>query len=301
MELQNLPDIHFPRCYLPLDNDTATSESHMHVFCDASEPVYGAVACLQIKDEHNDNHVVFVMARSRIAPKRQLSIPRLELCAALSGAQLANLLSSELTIPIQSVTLWTDSTTVLTWLTSESCRYKVFVGTRIAEFQTMTDIKNWRYVDTKNNPADDITRGKTLLELSQRHRWSQGPPFLLLSSNCWPANPCAPPESEPVEELRKTMFCGTVMSAISNLPDPKKYSNWDDEGICCKGPKRRAPLRNSMPSKPKRPYQSVANYSPCLLNMTLILVSSEWEIDFEEWRHLIMKISIQLYWIQTIP
>ena len=53
------------------------------------------------------------MARSRIAPKRQLSIPRLELCAALSGAQLANLLSSELTIPIQSVTLWTDSTTVL--------------------------------------------------------------------------------------------------------------------------------------------------------------------------------------------
>ena len=228
LELQNLPDIHFPRCYLPLNNDTATSESHMHVFCDASERVYGAVAYLQIKDEHNDNHVVFVMARSRIAPKRQLSIPRLELCAALSGAQLANLLSSELTIPIQSVTLWTDSTTVLTWLTSESCRYKVFVGTRIAEIQTMTDIKNWRYVDTKNNPADDITRGKTLLELSQRHRWSQGPPFLLLSSNCWPANPCAPPESEPVEELRKTMFCGTVMSAISNLPDPKKYSNWDD-------------------------------------------------------------------------
>ena len=81
---------------------------------------------------------------------------------------------------------------------------------------------------TKNNPADDITRGKTLLELSQKHRWSQGPPFLLLNSNCWPANPCMPHESEPVEELRKTMYCGTAMSHIINLPDPKKYSNWND-------------------------------------------------------------------------
>ena len=83
-------------------------------------------------------------------------------------------------------------------------------------------------MDTKNNPADDITRGKNLLELSQKHRWSQGPPFLLLNSNCWPANPCMPHESEPVEELRKTMFCGTAMSDIINLPDPKKYSNWND-------------------------------------------------------------------------
>ena len=77
----------------------------MHVFCDASERVYGAVAYLQIKNEHDSTHVAFTMARSRIAPKRQLSIPRLELCAALSGAQLANLLNSVLTIPIQSVTL----------------------------------------------------------------------------------------------------------------------------------------------------------------------------------------------------
>lgn len=125
------------------------------------------------------------MARSRIAPKRQLSIPRLELCAALSGAQLANLLKSELTIPLQSVTLWTDSTTVLSWLTSDSCRYKVFVGTRIAEIQTLAYTVSWRYVDSKKNPADDLTRGKSLLELSQQNRGSQGPPFLLHNNSYW--------------------------------------------------------------------------------------------------------------------
>jgi len=227
LELQNLPDIHCPRCYLPPSINAAISESHLHVFCDASERVYGAVSYLQTTDKHHHTHVSFIMARSRIAPKRQLSIPRLELCAALSGAQLANLLSSELTIPLQSVTLWTDSTTVLSWLTSDSCRYKVFVGTRVAEIQTLTDTKSWRYVDSKSNPADDLTRGKTLLELSQPHRWHQGPPFLLMHTECWPANPAVLAGSEPVEELRKSMFCGTVM-ANTNLPDPNKYSSWDD-------------------------------------------------------------------------
>jgi len=164
LELQNLPDINFPRCYLPIFTNT-TTDHHVHVFCYASERVYGAVAYLQTQDKHDQTHVSFIMARSRVAPKRQLSIPRLELCAALSGAQLANLLSTELTIPLQSVTLWTDSTTVLSWITSDSCRYKVFVGTRIAEIQTLTDTKSWRYVDSKNNPADDITRGKTLVEI----------------------------------------------------------------------------------------------------------------------------------------
>lgn len=77
-------------------------------------------------------------------------------------------------------------------------------------------------------PADDIARGKTLLELSQQHRWSQGPPFLLLNTNCLPANPCAPAESEPVEELRKSMFCGTVMSDNQTLPDLNKFSSWGD-------------------------------------------------------------------------
>ncbi|XP_069378750.1 uncharacterized protein [Paralichthys olivaceus] len=125
LELNNLPDIHFPRCYLPTCINSATSDSQMHVFCDASERVYGAVAYLRVEDNVENIHVSFIMARSRIAPKRQLSIPRLELCAALAGAQLAHLLSAELTIPQQSVTLWTDSTTVLSWLTSDSCRYKV--------------------------------------------------------------------------------------------------------------------------------------------------------------------------------
>ena len=104
-------------------------------------------------------------------------MPRLELSAALAGAQLSSLLQQELTLPLESIILWSDSTTVLTWLKAESCRYKVFVRTRIAQNQTLTDASQWRYVDTKNNAADDLTRGRLCCHLSAmpRARWTSVP------------------------------------------------------------------------------------------------------------------------------
>ena len=111
----------------------------MHVFCDASEQAYGSVVYLTTKSD-DTVHVSFVMARSRVAPKRQQSMPRLELCAALTGAQLSSLVHRELTLSITQTFLWTDSTTVLTWLTSASCRFKVFVGTRVSEIQDLTTL-----------------------------------------------------------------------------------------------------------------------------------------------------------------
>lgn len=133
----------------------------------------------------------------------------MELSAALTGAQLAKLLSSELTLRIDTNTLWTDSTTVLRWILSDSCRYKVFVGTRVAEIQDLTDVQSWRYVDSASNPADDITRGKTLQELSEPTRWNQGPSFLLQTSDYWPTTPAIPLKEEP-SELRKSVFCGVT-------------------------------------------------------------------------------------------
>ena len=110
-------------------------------------------------------------------------MPKLELCAALTGAQLTQVLKRELTIDINQLSLWSDLTTVLTWLKSESCRFKVFVGTRVAEIQELTDGHVWKYVDSANNPADDVSRGKRLRELVEPNRWSQGPSFLLQSPN----------------------------------------------------------------------------------------------------------------------
>lgn len=120
--------------------------------------------------------VFFVMEWSLLARQRQLSMPRLELCAALVGAQLSALILSALTIT--RTFLWTDSTAALNWLKSESCRFKVLVGTRFAEIQELTQDHEERYVNSLSNPADDVTRGKTLAELIQPNQWAEGPAFL---------------------------------------------------------------------------------------------------------------------------
>ncbi|XP_029688155.1 uncharacterized protein [Takifugu rubripes] len=155
-------------------------------------------------------------------------MPRLELSAALTGAQLASVLQTELTLPIRTIILWSDSTTVLHWITSESCQYKVFVGTRVAEIQSLTDVSNWRYVDTANNPADDITRGKTLKELSRPHRWHQGPAFLRQTEDHWPTSPSSYPEADD-SELKKSSFCGHVtVDSCPQLPEVSMFSTWKE-------------------------------------------------------------------------
>ncbi|KAL0188099.1 hypothetical protein M9458_015198, partial [Cirrhinus mrigala] len=141
-KLAHLSKVSIPRCYLPASTTAAIQHSSLHVFCDASEKAYGAVAYLAINLD-SDIHVSFIMARSRVAPKRQQSMPRLELCAALAGAQLAKVVRDELTLSIRQTILWTDSMTVLEWIQSDSCRYKVFVGTRVSEIQELTDHRSW--------------------------------------------------------------------------------------------------------------------------------------------------------------
>ncbi|XP_076857121.1 uncharacterized protein LOC143511024 [Brachyhypopomus gauderio] len=222
-ELPHLQHISMPRCYMPVNMSADASD--LHVFCDASEKAYGSVAYLRMEDAEGHPHVAFVMARSRVAPRKQLSMPRLELSAVLTGAQLAKLLHSELTLTLRYTIMWSDSTTVLSWIRSDSAQYKVFVGTRIAEIQEHTDISDWRYVPSAQNPADDITRGKSLHQLAQPSRWNSGPAFLYEPPSHWPEN-LAERVGDTVE-LRKYTFCGQL--AVSDTcPDPLQYNSWSE-------------------------------------------------------------------------
>lgn len=89
MELEHLPKVILPRSYTIVDMGHLCSVRDIHVFSDASEQAYGAVAYLQTENPHGRVEVSFLAARSRVARKKQQSIPCLELCAALTGAQLS--------------------------------------------------------------------------------------------------------------------------------------------------------------------------------------------------------------------
>jgi len=199
------------------------------MFSDASEQAYGAVSYMRVVEEDGRTHVSFVMARSKVAPKRMHSIPRLELCGALIGAQLLRLLENELSLQIDKTVMWTDSTTVLAWLRSQSCRFKVFVGNRVAEIQELTSSHTWRFVDSAQNPADVITRGTTLQDLTRPNRWSQGPAFLYMHPEEWPIDPSSSPADglDPVE-LRKATFCGVSSTPERQAADMYQYDTWQE-------------------------------------------------------------------------
>ena len=154
---------------------------YLHVFADASSKAYGAVSYITSGDQCS-----LVMAKSRVAPLKKLTLPQLELMAALTGARLAKFVSQALKsrYPNLNVKLWSDSEIVLHWLSS-SKPLKQFVANRTKEIKGMFPIPFWNHCPTADNPADFLTRGISAQQLQSSSLWKYGPQWLLSESQ-WP-------------------------------------------------------------------------------------------------------------------
>jgi len=149
---------------------------YLHVFADASMKAYGAVAYLQ-----SSNLVDFVLAKSRVSPLKDTTLPRLELRAAVTAACLAKFIVSTLNVQI-SVRLWSDSQIVLHWIFS-SKQLKPFVANRVKEIRSLFPTSVWGYCQTTDNAADLLTRGITPAQLQCSMLWTHGPEWLIQNLN----------------------------------------------------------------------------------------------------------------------
>ena len=151
-DIQAAIDVAIPRQYFP-KHTASTQPYQLHVFADASPLAYGTVAFLC-----REQDVSFIMAKARVAPLKQLTLPKLELMAALTAARLCNFISVALKSPRCSIQLWTDSQIVLHWLRGEKWN-NVFVTHRVTEILAITGVDSWGFCPTEDNPADLLTRG----------------------------------------------------------------------------------------------------------------------------------------------
>ena len=151
----------------------------LHEFVDASQDAYGAVVYMKIEYDDRRTLVSFVTSKINIAPLQATSIPRLELMGAVIGKRLALSVAETLNVEKQSITFWTDSTTVLEWIRGHSRQFKPFVANQVGEIQADVGPERWRYVTTEKNPADYLTRGTKLVEISEVRAWWEGPTFIL--------------------------------------------------------------------------------------------------------------------------
>ena len=122
--------------------------TEIHHFCDASQCAYGAVSYLRQVDSNSQAHCSFLVGKSRLAPLKQMSIPRLELAAATLSVHLNRLLKNELEIPIDKTTFWTDSMTVLHYIANESKCFHTYVANRVAIIREDSSPSQWRYIES---------------------------------------------------------------------------------------------------------------------------------------------------------
>ena len=137
-DLQRATEIQIPRCYT-LDIGEVRSVE-LHIFCDASEQKFAAAGYLRL-ERGSDKRTVLVMAKSKVAPVKQLTIPKLQLQAAVMGSRVAQTIIKMHTLKICRKILWTDSQTVIKWIRSEARKYPPFVINQISEIQDSTAVE----------------------------------------------------------------------------------------------------------------------------------------------------------------
>lgn len=206
-QLKHLAKFQIPRYII----ETNVEIVELHVFSDASLAAYGT--CAYIRIISNNIKVNLLSAKSRVAPLKVLTVPRLELCAAVLSTKLVTRILNTINVHFHRVYFWCDSTIVLSWLQLTSNDLNVFVANRVSKIQAASNAQDWYYIRSKDNPADIISRGASIEYLAQS-TWWHGPLWLSMSKNDWPSE--MPNQNITIPELKatsKTLLIGKTSNS----------------------------------------------------------------------------------------
>ena len=166
-----------------------------------------------MRNEYPDGrvHCAFIIGKARNAPVKFVSIPRMELQAAVLATRMFKMLREELELNISRTYLWTDSEIVLHYLTNEKRRLQTFVDNRLEEIKEHTFVEDWHH------PADYVSRGMSPSSLTADHRWLRGPDFLWKPETCWPTEKCQFVPDEGLESNKEAL-----LHSVQHSPNPSE-------------------------------------------------------------------------------
>ena len=186
----------------------------LHSFGDASERAYGACVYLTVHLREGIISSTLVLSKSKVAPIKRITVPRLELLGAVLAAQLLDFACRALRLDKENSVCWSDSKVVLSWIQSDSSRWKPFVANRTGLIQQLTNPSQWRHCAGTENPADLLTRGLSASELIESALWMKGPEFLTENVDSWESDiEVAPDVALDVcpEEAKQSVTCSSFL------------------------------------------------------------------------------------------
>nr|XP_034174839.1 uncharacterized protein LOC117601764 [Osmia lignaria] len=181
-DLTSLAKLSIPRWF----NTTTTSTVELHGFADASVLAMAAVIYLVVHAPSTGTQASLVCSKTRVTPLKRLTIPRLELTAALLLSKLMRHVHATLNMTVTQTFLWTDSEVTLAWIKTHPSKWKDYVRNRVIQIQEITQNFHWRHVPGSSNPADCASRGMATEQLQQHSLWWTGPPWITQSQDTWP-------------------------------------------------------------------------------------------------------------------
>nr|XP_034834256.1 uncharacterized protein LOC117990869 [Maniola hyperantus] len=216
-ELSSLQNVILPRHILP---STAIDQVQLHGFSDASEKAYAACVYIRVVNTEGVIQAHLLLGKTKVAPLKQLTIPRLELCGA---HLLSKLIKKVITtysniLPFDEVFAWCDSSVTLAWLHSSPHKWRTYVANRIAETTSNVPASQWHHVQSADNPADSASRGVLPTQLNKQ-LWFHGPPWLSGPQSEWPVSNV---KCHTDEERRKHIL---VTHVDSNLEFLERFSS----------------------------------------------------------------------------
>ena len=225
--VQGLGSLQIKMCFKPEGFGSVVS-TELHHFSDASHCGYGQCSYLKLVNEAGQVHCSLVMSKSRVVPLKPITIPRLELSAAVVSVKISAILKQELDLKDVVECFWMDSKIVLGYIANDSRRFYVFVANRLQQIYDHTVQPQWRHIDTKANPADIASRGVSADDLMKEQKWFNGPDIL------WEPNLLVCDEEKPMlstedSELKKTRVLDTHVDEIldtSFCESLNTFSSW---------------------------------------------------------------------------
>lgn len=209
--LSAVSDISIPRW---IGVQSAAGALQLHGFADASSRAYAAAVYLRV-EQPSGVSAVLIAARTKVAPVKQLSIPKLELCGAALLSCLMTHIRSALNLSDVPIYMWSDSMVALSWLRAHPSRWSTFVANRVSTIQSALPGAHWRHVPSADNPADVASRGIAAAALRSHHLWWTGPTWLPQDATCWPTPAEPPPTNLEVRSIAKA--CAIVARPVWDL------------------------------------------------------------------------------------